>query len=98
MAAAAYLLMAVLGAVVAVFALQNGAPATVRFFFWSLQGVPLAGLILGAFVAGLLVAGVPLAIQRWRARARARRLELRVRNLEGTPVPESQKLQDRPLS
>jgi uncharacterized integral membrane protein len=79
--------MAVLGAVVAVFALQNGAPATVRFFVWSLDGVPLAGLILGAFVAGLVIAGVPLGIQRWRARAHARRLETRIRSLEGMTVP-----------
>lgn len=84
--AATYLVVAVLGAVVAVFALQNGTPATVRFFVWTLEGVPLAGLILGAFVAGLVIAGVPLGIQRWRARAHARRLETRVRNLEGMTV------------
>ena len=82
--AAIYLVVAVLGALVAVFALQNGTPATVRFFVWTLAGVPLAGLILGAFVAGLLIAGVPLGIQRWLARAQARRLETRVRSLEAT--------------
>lgn len=85
--AATYLVMAVLGAVVAVFALQNGAPATVRFLVWSLDGVPLAGLILGAFVAGLIAAGVPLGIQRWRARTQTRRLETRVRELESPPPP-----------
>jgi uncharacterized integral membrane protein len=85
--AAVYLVMAVLGAAVAMFALQNGAPATVRFFVWHLEGVPLAGLILGAFAAGLLIAGVPLGIQRWRARAQARRLETRIRALEGPPPP-----------
>jgi uncharacterized integral membrane protein len=77
-----YLLVAFLAAVVAVFALQNGTPATVRVFVWNLAGVPLAGLILGAFAAGLVIAGVPLGIQRWRARARARRLEARVKELE----------------
>ena len=77
-----YFLIALLAAAVAVFALQNGTPATVRVFVWNLAGVPLAGLILGAFAAGLVIAGIPLAIQRWRARARARRLEARVRELE----------------
>jgi uncharacterized integral membrane protein len=77
-----YLLVAVLAGVVAVFALQNGTPTTVRFFAWHLEGVPLAGLILGAFTAGLVIAGVPLGIQRWRARSRVRRLEADVRDLE----------------
>jgi uncharacterized integral membrane protein len=77
-----YLVVALLAAVVAVFALQNGAPATVRFLFWSLDGVPLAGLILGAFAAGLVIAGLPLGIQHWRARSQARRLEAHVRDLE----------------
>ena len=74
-----YLIVALLAAVVAVFALQNGAPATVRFLVWSLDGIPLAGLILGAFAAGLVIAGLPLAIQHWRARSR---LEAQVRDLE----------------
>jgi uncharacterized integral membrane protein len=82
--AATYLVVALLGAAVAIFALQNGTPTTVRFFVWQLENVPLAGLILGAFVIGLVIAGVPLGIQRWRARAQARRLEARVRDLEVT--------------
>jgi uncharacterized integral membrane protein len=81
-----YLVVAVLAAVVAIFALQNGAPATVRFLAWNLDGVPLAGLILGAFAAGLVIAGVPLGIQRWRARSQARRLEAHVKHLEGRQV------------
>jgi hypothetical protein len=48
-----YLLVACLAAAVAVFALQNGTPATVHVFVWNLVGVPLAGLILGAFARRL---------------------------------------------
>ena len=77
-----YLVVALLAAAVAVFALQNGTPTPVRFFVWNLDGVPLAGLILGSLAAGLVIAGVPLGIQRWRARSQARRLEAQVRNLE----------------
>ena len=66
-----YLIAAVLAAAVAVFALQNGAPTPVRFLAWNLEGIPLAGLILGALAAGLVIAGIPLGIQRWTARAQA---------------------------
>ncbi|TMQ28372.1 MAG: LapA family protein [Candidatus Rokuibacteriota bacterium] len=82
--AIAYLLVALLAAAVAVFALQNGTPTTVHVFVWNLEGVPLAGLILGSFAAGLAIAGVPLGIQRWRARAQARRFEARAKELEAT--------------
>ena len=77
-----YLVVALLAAAIAVFALQNGAPTSVRFIIWNLDGIPLAGLILGAFAAGLLIAGVPLSIQRWRARSQTRRLEAHVRDLK----------------
>jgi uncharacterized integral membrane protein len=77
-----YIVVAVLAASVAVFALQNTDPATVRFLFWRREAVPLAALILASFGAGLLIAGVPLAIWLgvWRARARSR--EARVGMLE----------------
>lgn len=89
-----YLVVAVLAAAVAIFALQNGAPATVRFIVWTIDGVPLAGLILGAFAAGLLIAGVPLGIQRWRARSQTRRLEAHVRDLKA----QRDKIDERPRS
>jgi uncharacterized integral membrane protein len=77
-----YLLVALIAAAVAVFALQNGTPASVRFLTWTLDGVPLAGLILVPFAAGLAIAAIALGIQYWRGRARVRRLEARVRDLE----------------
>jgi uncharacterized integral membrane protein len=82
-----YLIAAVLAAGVAVFALQNGAPTPVRFLAWQIEGVPLAGLILGALAAGLVIAGIPLGLQRWQARSQARRLEARVRDLEARSTP-----------
>jgi uncharacterized integral membrane protein len=81
-----YVVVAVLAAAVAVFALQNGTATPVRFLAWSLDGVPLAGLILAAFAAGLIIAGVPLALQRWRARSQARRLEAQLSALEGQRI------------
>ena len=79
---AAYVLVALICAGVAVFALQNGQPTALKFLGWSLDGVPLAGAILVALAAGLIVAGVPLAIARWRWRARCQFLEARVGVLE----------------
>src|SRR5262249_62330209 len=70
-----YLIVALVAAAIAVFALQNGTPTTVKFMVWNVDGIPLAGLILGAFGAGLFIAGVPLAIRHWRAPSPARPLE-----------------------
>jgi uncharacterized integral membrane protein len=77
-----YLLVAVLAAAVAVFALQNNEPATARFLVWTLGGQPLAGLILLAFGLGLVIAGLPLWLRGWRWRSRARSAEARAASLE----------------
>ena len=78
----AYLIVGILSAAVAVFALQNNQPMSLRFIAWSLEDVPLAGAILVALAAGLVLAAVPLAISNMRHRARARRLEAKVEMLE----------------
>jgi uncharacterized integral membrane protein len=90
-----YIVVAVLAASVAVFALQNTDPATVRFMFWRLEAVPLATLILASFGAGLLIVGVPLAIRLGIWRSRARSLETRVGMLE-TAVAERDRKALRP--
>ena len=79
-----YVVVAIVAAAVAVFALQNGEPTRVRFFAWTVDGFPLAGLILISLASGLVVAGVPLMIQRWRLRARLRAAERRVAELQAT--------------
>lgn len=78
----AFLVPTALGALMALFAFQNAAPITLRFFAWALEDVPLAGVVLGALAAGALATGVPLWIARWRLRARARVLEGRLRAVE----------------
>ena len=47
----------------AIFALQNTHQTAVRFALWRLDGVPIAGLVLGSLGAGLLIAGLPLWIK-----------------------------------
>ncbi len=81
-----YLIVALVAASVAVFALQNAEPTKIRFLFWVIDGVPVAALVLLSLAAGLVVAGVPLWLGRWRLRARARALEARVATLE-RPAP-----------
>jgi len=77
-----YLLVALLAAAIATFALQNSDPVTIHFLFWSFQPLPIAGVTLAALAVGLIVAGAPLAIARRRWRARSRSLETRVATLE----------------
>ena len=88
-----YLLVALVAAAVAVFALQNSAPTPVRFIVWSTESLPLAALILAALAGGLVVAGLPLLFRGWRLRSRLRAAERRVAELEqqaaarATPPP-----------
>jgi uncharacterized integral membrane protein len=81
-----YLIVAIVAASVAVFALQNAEPTRIRFLFWVIESVPVAALVLLSLAAGVIVAGVPLCLGRWRLRARARTLEARVAALE-RPAP-----------
>jgi uncharacterized integral membrane protein len=80
--AVGYLVVAILAAAIAVFALQNGDATPVRFAIWTVQGLPLAALILASLGSGIVIVGVPLLIQRWRLRARLRAAERRIAELE----------------
>jgi len=82
----AYLLSALLGAVLVLFAAQNAAPVTLHLFTWALVDVPLAAVVLGALAAGALVAGLPLWIAHAMLRAKMRATEVRRRpNQPGGP-------------
>lgn len=77
-----YLFVAVVASAITVFALQNTAPTSVRFLVWSLGATPLATVILVSVAAGVVLAGLPLWIDRWRLRARTRALETRLASLD----------------
>jgi len=77
-----YLVVAFLTAAVVVFAFQNGTPVSVRFLSWTVPEASVAAVILIALVTGLLIAAIPLWIQRWRLRVRVRALESQVGQLE----------------
>jgi uncharacterized integral membrane protein len=79
-----YLVVALLTAAIVVFAFQNGTPLSVKFLAWTVPEVSAAAVILIALVTGLLIAAIPLWLQRWRLRVRVRGLESQVRQLEST--------------
>lgn len=70
-----YLIVTVVAVAVAVFAMQNTTPVDVRFIVWQLGQTPVAAVVLASLGAGLVIAGLPLWFQLWRARRRVRALE-----------------------
>jgi uncharacterized integral membrane protein len=90
-----YLVVAILAAAIATFALQNSEAVTIHFLFWSFRPLPIAGVTLSALAVGLIVAGVPLALARRRWRARSRGLETRVATLEASLAERERAEQDR---
>lgn len=100
-----YLIVAVLAAAVAVFALQNSGPTSVRFLMWTVESVPVAGVALASLAVGLVVAALPLCVRVWRWHSRARSAEARIAMLEKNLVERDQALlrdgqssEDRPPS
>jgi uncharacterized integral membrane protein len=79
-----YVFVALIAVAITLFALQNSGATSVRFLFWSLDAIPLAGVILLSVASGMVLVGVPLWIDRWRLRKRARALETRVERVEAT--------------
>ena len=77
-----YALVALLAVAVTIFALQNTAATSIRFLAWTLDAVPLAGIVLLALAVGLVLAGTPLLFTRIRYRSRVRALEARVAELQ----------------
>lgn len=71
----AYLVMALIGAACAIFALQNMDPVVIRFIGWRAEGVPLALVILLSVLGGLIFASCVGLLRHWKLRSRIRQLE-----------------------
>lgn len=91
----AYLLMALVGAACAVFALQNMDPVVIRFLGWRVEGMPLALVILLSVLGGLVFASCVGLLRHWKLRSRVRQLETRLAAQEcpGTPTPPAKSLE-----
>jgi uncharacterized integral membrane protein len=70
-----YLLIAMLGAAVAFFGMQNPQPIAVKFFAWRSTELPLSMLMLLSALAGILLAALSDFPQQLRLRRRIRHLE-----------------------
>ena len=82
-----YVLMAVVGAAAAVFALQNIDPVVIRFLGWRIEGAPLALVIMVSVVGGIVLTSLVGIVQQWKLRSRIRQLEQR---LAQSPMPRTE--------
>ena len=83
----AYLLMALVGAACAVFALQNMDPVVIRFLGWRAEGMPLAFVILLSVLGGLVFASCVGLLRHWKLRSRIRQLEAQLAAQERPATP-----------
>ena len=70
-----YILMLLVGAAGAIFALQNIDPVVIRFLFWRVEGAPLAMVIILSIVIGVVLTSLVGTVQLWRLKSRIRQLE-----------------------
>ena len=82
-----YVLMALVGAAAAVFALQNIDPVVIRFLGWRIEGAPLALVIMVSVVGGIVLTSLVGIVQQWKLRSRIRQLEQR---LAQSPMPRTE--------
>jgi len=83
----AYILLILVGAACAVFALQNMDPVVIRFVTWRVEGMPLGFVILLSLMGGLVFASVIGLIRHWKLRSRIRQLEARLQAAERPTIP-----------
>jgi uncharacterized integral membrane protein len=77
-----YVLIAVIGAGAAVFAIQNIDPVVIRFFSWRIEGTPLSLVMLVSIMVGVVFTGLVGIVRRWKLRSRIRQLETQVTQLQ----------------
>ena len=83
----AYILLILVGAACAVFALQNMDPVVIRFVTWRVEGMPLGFVILLSLMGGLIFASVIGLIRHWKLRSRIRQLEAKLEAAERPTIP-----------
>ena len=76
-----YLLMALLGSMATIFALQNRDPVKISFLTWSMEGMPVALVILLSLLLGVVFTSLSGLVKVLRMRYRIRQLESQVNQL-----------------
>jgi putative membrane protein len=74
---AVYLLVAVVGAAIAVFAIQNIDPVPIGFLGWQIKAA-LSLVVLLSILLGMILTSLLGIVPHWRLRARIRQLESRL--------------------
>ncbi len=87
-----YLLMALLGSMATVFALQNRDPVEIWFLAWGVKGMPLALVILLSLLVGIVFASLSGLVKVLRLKFRIRQLENQLAQVtaaaaQGAPPP-----------
>jgi lipopolysaccharide assembly protein A len=80
MMAVLYLLVAVVGALIAVFAIQNINPVPIRFLGWHIESA-LSLVVLLSVLLGIVLTSLVGLIPHWKLRSRIRQLENRIAQL-----------------
>ena len=70
----AYLLVALLGAAIALFAIQNNSTVVIRFLAWQIEGA-LSLVVLLSALAGVVLTALLGVVRHWKLRSRIRQLE-----------------------
>ena len=83
-----YVLMVVIGAAGAIFALQNIEPVVIRFLAWRIEGAPLAMVIIMSIMIGVVFASLVGIVQQLRLRSRIRQLQHQVAKVSAAGEPE----------
>ena len=73
----AYLLVALLGAGIALFAVQNNTSVVVRFLVWQIDE-PLSLVVLLSVLIGIVLTALLGIVRQWKLRSRIRELENRL--------------------
>jgi putative membrane protein len=82
----AYLLVALLGAAIALFAIQNNNPVVIRFLGWQVQGA-LSLVVLLSILVGVILTALLGVVRHWKLRSRIRQLENKLARSE-TSAPQ----------
>jgi putative membrane protein len=77
----AYLLVALLGAAIALFAIQNNSPVVIRFLGWQVEGA-LSLVVLLSVLVGIILTALLGVVRYWKLRSRIRQLEDRLARSE----------------
>lgn len=82
-----YLLMALLGSMATIFALQNSGSVDISFLHWSVKGMPVALVILLSLLLGIVIASLSGVMKILKLRYRIRQLEAQVSQLIAAQTP-----------